>query len=175
MICEKASLRKYLLRTFILREPGCAEMRVARDGRNVSEGFPGRRERTHGPSRTNPEINVIVYHCGNVIPDREDKWQRNMIRCTAVGRPRRWGAFSFLVFTYRSEGRTVREVSVLFPRGERRYDNFGTEWDVYVVKVASSVWSTKDGRWLLFQKSNRIGFCFVRFKTDDRISYYTII
>lgn len=38
--------------------------------------------------RTNPEINVIVYHRGNVIPDREDKWLRNTIRCTAVGRLR---------------------------------------------------------------------------------------
>lgn len=81
-------------------------MCVARDGRNAEDSRAGR-ERIHGPSRTNPEINVIVYHRGNVIPDREDKWQRNMIRCTAVGRPRRWGAFSFLVFTYRSEGRSL--------------------------------------------------------------------
>lgn len=62
------------------------QMRVF-DERRVHAGSPGKERKDHG-ARTNPEINVIVYHRGNVIPDREDKWQRNTIRRTAVGRSR---------------------------------------------------------------------------------------
>lgn len=61
------------------------------------------RDRAGPAVRTNPEINVIVYHRGNVIPDREDKWRRNTIRCTAVGRPAEDEEPSrSLVFTYRA-------------------------------------------------------------------------
>lgn len=107
-------------------------------------------------TRTNPKINVIVYHRGNVIPDREDKWRQNTIRCTAVGRSR-WGVFSFHVFTYSDERRSLGRGSVLLrsrgviaQRGSRRRKRDAC--------VTNSVTSMKDGRWLVSWKTNRIGF-----------------
>lgn len=121
------------------------------DERCVHVGSDKLEGRATADPYTNPEINVIVYHRGNVIPDREDKWRQNTIRCTAVGRPSEMRSRApRSTYLHTATNEKIRRTGLCPPPPGANVQR-GSRWGKRArhACVTNSVTSTKDGRWLV--------------------------